>query len=275
MRPGAPSRIRYGVVPAFVLLGCLPKPSQNDDGSTSSSSSPGATSLATEITSSTFATPTSSSGPGTLDLPQDESCVTWNDQCPEGEKCVVLPIEPPEIFSKQKCRPIVPDAGGRGDSCTGTMPSGEDTCERGLICYGGRCKVLCQGQPEDGFTCPDWSLCSVHDDGAYGHCFEICDPFDSNCLPTEKCTLFFSTFSCVADDGLNEASLFEPYTFHDECEEGLACMTDVAMECPLGEACCTSVCDTESAAPCMGAQQECIALDAQLPFGDNLGICTI
>ncbi len=267
-----------------VLIGCSNRQIQMDGtggpGATETSSSGDLPSTAGVPTSGLSGTSNGTTAEGestqsnSPDLPHDDDCFTWNDECPKGEKCVVLPIMPPDVFSKQKCRPVLDDPGDHGDDCTGAMPQGEDSCDRGLICYGGRCEFLCQGNPDD-YTCPAQSFCVVLDDGAYGFCFDVCNPFESNCRPDEECTFMTDFFSCTVDEDPKDAGLFDSCDFHGDCDEGFVCALAASNDCAPGENCCTPLCDTAAAVDCPDAQQECVAISPPPLFVDHAGFCTI
>lgn len=182
------------------------------------------------------------------DLGGDELCFTGDDQCPLGEKCIVLePLIEPDVFSSQVCRPLVNEPGSRGDECT-SVSGGGDTCDRGLLCHAGRCVTLCVGKKSDPLelVCTlDWAICKLWGDASYGLCTEVCDPLDSKCADGDECTQGGSLFSCAADSD-PDLPLFESCKLHSDCQEGLACIPNAASECFSNSSCCTPICDVEA-----------------------------
>lgn len=92
------------------------------------------------------------------------ACDVFDQDCPEGEKCVVYSPDADLPPSSSKCVPVSGD-GAPGDPCSSDGPvAATDDCDAISACWAGVCRSFCTGtaeQPEctPGFDCIAENLC--------------------------------------------------------------------------------------------------------------------
>jgi hypothetical protein len=208
-------------------------------------------------------------------------CDVWEHQCcghPD-QKCVPYSNDGGG-HDAVKCVPVARDPVPPGGTCQveGDVESGYDDCETGAICLGvdidtltGTCVAQCDGTPDE----PDCShvagtACLIANDGIIAVCLPTCDPLQQDCAPGQGCvaTDEAPTFLCVPDDSGEQGQVFDPCSFLDACDPGLACAEpDAAVECDaMADGCCLPYCDLD-APVCPGAGQQCI------PITEEVGRC--
>ncbi len=211
----------------------------------------------------------------TGDLGNPEECTTWNDLCPEGEKCLPYTADKAPFQNSMGCFPVVADTDKMGDPCQPLqfwdgMIKSLDTCERGDFCWLEVCRPLCQGAPDSwvcppGFGCLDLLPVAV--------CETLCDPLEPNCAQDERCEPLAFFFQCLPGAGDNQ--LFESCGGGDECAPGLYCAPpSIAVEC--NSECCNSLCELDIG-QCPGMGQQCLPFypPSAPPEYDNLGACVV
>lgn len=204
------------------------------------------------------------------------SCETWNDMCPEGQKCIPY-VADGAIWDAQGCFAVDSRPGSVGDSCT--MMDSEagttDTCEKGLLCWDSRCMPLCQGTPAE-FSCPDGYACGTINMDTVAICLPACDPRMPTCnADSDVCSYTIGIFECVEGGDLG---LFAPCKSLNACANGLLCLSSMGTaECDQEqESCCTELCTTVGPATCQGNGQKCMPFTLpNVPEYQNLGYCSI
>lgn len=123
-------------------------------------------------------------------------CDVWDQDCPDGEKCVPWSNDGGEDLNATRCVPVDPRADGIGDPCLveGSPTSGLDTCEEGALCWDvdeetleGHCVPMCQGNTQTP-QCPEGLTCAAGPGGLLTLCLPSCDPRQDDCAPEETCT---------------------------------------------------------------------------------------
>ncbi|MFY0536211.1 hypothetical protein [Nannocystis pusilla] len=170
-----------------------------------------------------------------------------------------------------KCSPIAPNPAGVGEPCQaiGSWTSGEDTCDKHMMCWpdesddlSGTCVAFCDGSP-DAPSCAPKTLCHVSGSGVLLLCLPMCDPILQDCPSGDLCILNPDTANgstCVLDASGEEGQAFDPCEFVNACDPGLFCVSPaLASECdPEAEGCCLPVCDLNAPNTCPGAGQSCL-----------------
>lgn len=270
-------------------------------------SSTSATAATTGTTSgSTTAPPTSTTSttdtePGNtscslLDCTPDHpppDCDIWNEDCPEGQKCMPYSSDGGPSWDSVKCVPLDPNPAQPGEPCTaeGNGISGLDSCAQHTMCWNvnletgmGECVPMCIGTP-DAPSCADpLRACIMANEGVLILCLPQCDPLaqdclldDDQCFPTPK---NLEEFVCILDDQFHEQS-FAPCEFPNACARELFCADPaLAVECdPMALGCCLPFCDLDDPNTCPGQGQQCVPWyddpsDAA-PFNTDVGLCAL
>lgn len=206
-------------------------------------------------------------------------CDPYQQDCPEGLKC--LPYDPNEAgaWGSTRCAPIVEDAAGVGEPCTmtaGSAAGGEDTCGLGLVCWNlagntGTCAEMC-GCGVDSPTCEgDGLSCARINAGSVAVCSDACVPSELDaCDAPQVCTITAGgIFHCIPASG--QAGEGEPCASLSACQAGLFCAGSALCE---GDApCCLPFCDLDDPGVC---ETECIPFfteRAPHECYDTLGAC--
>ncbi|MCY1005493.1 ribulose phosphate epimerase [Nannocystis pusilla] len=221
-----------------------------------------------------------------------KACDVWAQDCPEGQKCMPYSGDGDNAWESLKCVDVVPNPDGFGEPCKaiGGPVSGEDTCDKGLMCWDvdvdtgeGVCVFQCTGNPESP-SCPDPTFtCNFAADGVLTLCFPPCDPLAQDCPGGDLCIpnpMVLGSFLCVLDASGDEGQAFDGCEFANVCDPGLSCLDPgLAVECdPMSTGCCVPFCDISAPNTCPGQGQECISWyeDIPAPPGlENVGICSL
>ena len=262
-----------------------------DSGSESSSST-------TDTTESDASTGTAESGfvPDGEGMSCGAECDIWNpDDCPEGEKCTSVACEVGSgSWDSNVCREIQGSA-AEGDECmfvNGSGIDGNDTCEKGSMCWGGDpdtglgiCVAFCVGSI-DAYSCASADkICDISNNGTLPLCLPSCDPLAPDCPGEEVCIPLTdgTGFSCNPSSGGGMAPNGTPCNYINDCNAGLVC-ADAAVNpaCDSSASgCCTEVCALDAAEnTCAGAAdgQVCEPFyeAGTVPPGyENVGLCAI
>jgi hypothetical protein len=285
----------------LTLAGCNLRPYDFDasatdtDLSTSTTTAPDPTTAPT--TSITDATSSSTGSTGyTFIKPTDggtgtKQCDQWIQDCPEGQKCMPYSGDGDNAWESLKCVPIVPNPDGLGDPCMvfGGGVSGEDTCDKHMLCWGvdwetgiGTCTAMCKGSPENPKCEQPMHYCHQYADGTLTLCFHLCDPLAQDCPNGKLCIpnpMDPNSFTCVIDASGDDGQAFDPCESTNACDVGLFCANPaLAAECdPMAAGCCLPFCDTSvMPPPCPGANQQCLPWyeEGQAPpILKNVGVC--
>lgn len=221
-----------------------------------------------------------------------KECSNWDQDCPEGQKCMPWADNGSNAWNATKCVPVDPAKGQPGDACTtmGGGVSGLDTCDKGVMCWDvkpdtmkGTCVAQCTGS-EAAPMCGQDTSCFVSNEGVLNLCLPLCDPLAQDC-PNENLCIpnpqNNEVFACVLDASGDMGKTFDPCEFVNACDKGFLC-ANVALgsECMVqAKGCCLPFCDlSDMDTMCPGAGQECIPwyeMDTAPPGFENVGICGI
>jgi hypothetical protein len=220
-------------------------------------------------------------------------CDVWEDDCPDGEKCMPWANDGGNSWNATRCSPLAPDAGQVGDTCTveGSGVSGIDTCTNRSMCYyvdpetnEGICVGFCDGSP-NAPTCDTGYICTIVNDGVLTLCRPECDPLLQNCMGEAACLQATGSdgFTCIIDASGEAGAAGDPCEFINSCDPGLLCADAAAVpDCGGATGCCTEFCDLTEADPTadcsLGAGIECISWfeDGAAPPGyEHVGLCAL
>lgn len=225
--------------------------------------------------------------PGTIGHCTPIKCSLFDQDCPDGEKCMPWASDGGGSWNDTRCSPVAEPAAALGEACEveGSGVSGLDNCELGAMCFyvdaqtnAGTCVSLCEGN-EEAPICPPQSQCSITGDGVLTICIPTCDPLANDCDEGQTCVPDDDVFSC-APGIVDAATEGDPCEFVNACESGLVCVSALATSCPEGNGCCSSFCDLSGVDPqlqCTNPLQVCAPWyrDGTAPDGlGNVGVCT-
>lgn len=261
-----------------LLGGCADKdPSMTTTAAETDAASSGtetATSGSTPTTSGTSSEtgeePTSSAGSST-GSEEIVNCDPWEQDCPDGYKCMAYADEGQDFFQGTKCTPVAENPGQAGDVChaDGGWSTGIDDCALGHACWNinpetsvGACVPLCTGTM-DAYSCPDAKdICVFWIPGIAHVCLESCDPLLQDCPADQSCGPNWASggqeFVCYLDYSFEEGQEFDPCNSTNSCDPGLICSDPVeAIECESDSYCCLPYCDLSDPATCNGEGATC------------------
>lgn len=296
--------VRGASIVMLLLAACGPLVAGDGDASSSSTSptttSGGSSSTTVAVTTSTE---TSTSTTGTSDSSDDvddtgiitsagfichgcfgpdggafHECDIWQQDCPDGEKCMPWAGNGGNIWNATRCSPLDPMPAAVGDPCTveGSGVSGIDSCGIAAMCFGvdpetneGTCAALCTGNVAmpicaDGLSCL-WSF-----NESVPICLLPCDPLAPDC-GTDACALEeqAGTFWCVPATMVGETSYGETCDAPFTCGSDFVCTAaEHVPEC-AAESCCTTRCDPAMPQPCPdeASGQTCLPLETNPTLG--------
>ncbi len=221
----------------------------------------------------------------TDDASTDTSCDTFQQNCPEGEKCAAY-NEGGSLWNATKCVPVTGD-GQPGEPCStmGGGVSGLDDCAKGGMCWDvdrtniGVCRELCDfNDPK----CSDEAKfeCNYVTE-VFSLCLPSCDPLIQDCPADDLCLPIGETFVCIFDDSGEGGQVFDTCEFANACDKGLLCLNPTAAdECEkLAGGCCMPLCDlSDPNVVCPGVGTGCVSLYEEgmaPPKYANVGICVV
>jgi hypothetical protein len=224
--------------------------------------------------------------------PVSVECSVWEQDCPDGEKCMPWANDGGNAWNATRCSPIAPDPGQPGDPCTveGSGVSGVDDCDVATMCWGvdpetnqGSCVAFCMGS-ENNPVCDDpTTACSIANEGTLVLCLPTCDPVDQTCRDGEGCWGIDDDFVCAPDASGEMGMYGDACEYLNACDPGLFCALADAVPGCTAPGCCSEYCDLtedEPGANCSGAAmgQECLPAfeEGESPPGYNhVGVCAI
>jgi hypothetical protein len=211
-------------------------------------------------------------------------CDTFQQDCPEGEKCVPYASTDSGRLDCVKCVTIVGD-GQPGEACVyGGPQDATDDCGPTSYCFQvmevdgqsiGVCTPFCQGIPDDPI-CPMGTDCLIANEGEITLCVAPCDPLLQDCGPGLGCFFQQQGFFCVVP--AQEIPLGQPCEYYDDCAIGHMCVTQSVLPNCAAVACCASFCSLMQGAACPQMGTECVAFFEQgmVPAGyEDVGICVV
>lgn len=218
-------------------------------------------------------------------------CSVWDQDCPQGDKCMPWANDGGSSWNATKCTPLDPNPAQPGDSCTveGSGVSGVDNCDIASMCWDvdpetnmGTCVAFCSGSEANPVCDDPNTTCSIANNGVLILCLPNCDPLLQDCADGQACYPINEFFVC-APDASGEMGLYgDPCEFLNVCDPGLFCANaDVVPGCAGSLGCCSEFCDlSDPNASCMGAGggQMCTPWyeEGQAPPGyEDVGACAI
>lgn len=222
-----------------------------------------------------------------------KECNQWDQDCPDGQKCMPYSGDGDNAWESLKCTPVDDNAGTPGEGCTveGSGVSGIDSCEKGAMCWNvdpetgkGVCVSMCVGSPDQPKCADAETSCLNSNDGVLTLCLPKCDPLIQDCEGDDLCIpnpQDQSAFLCILDASGEEGQENDPCEYINSCDKGFLCANPtLGMECDaMAIGCCLPFCDVSvMPATCKGVNQECLPWFemGQAPPGlENVGICGI
>ena len=219
-------------------------------------------------------------------------CSVWDQDCPDGEKCMPWANDGGLGWNAAKCVPVAANPGEPGDDCTaeGGGLSGVDDCDVGSMCWNvhpetaqGVCVALCSGSSQAPMCADPATSCSITNNGVLTLCLTLCDPLVQDCAQGEACYAGLGTdsFFCspnTAAEGLGEYG--DPCEYINVCNPGLFCAIPEAVpDCVASSGCCSEFCETTGGDDqCSGEGQSCVPYweEGQAPPAyENVGVCLL
>lgn len=196
------------------------------------------------------------------DLSPPPECDPFNQDCPEGEKCVPY-SSTGENWDANQCA-LVSGEGQAGDPCIywGTA-TGADDCDESHLCWNaqddgeqlaGTCMPPCSGAFDDP-VCPPGSSCLIANDGSISVCVPSCDPLDQDCGAGEACMWSGTDFVCMVPS--EDATLDEACGFANDCSAGQLCVREQALPDCEAFGCCAELCSLDEP-QCASPGLECV-----------------
>lgn len=226
------------------------------------------------------------------DRPDASECSLWEQDCPDGEKCVPWSATADLVPDDIRCCPERTNAKLPGESCSveGYFGSCLDDCAEGSLCLDvdddgeGVCSALCGGAPDQP-RCEQNQHCFIYF-ADVPICFDQCDPLQQGCAPGYGCypdeaAAGSTGFLCLPTVG---AETMGDYCWLlSNCEPGLFCVTPEYLPgCNGLVGCCTQICDVTEPDVCPDLHPDLrctswyYAGDAPPQAGlENVGICVL
>lgn len=214
-------------------------------------------------------------------------CSVFEQDCPEGEKCMPWANDGGNSWNATKCSPVDPNPAQPGDACTveGSGVSGVDNCDVAAMCWDvdpetneGTCVAFCSGTESDPSCDDPATQCSIANEGVLILCLPTCDPLTQDCAEGQACYPFQDGFVCAPDASAGDGVFGDPCEFLNACDEGLFCAdANTVPGCAGSIGCCSEFCELPDGA-CMGAGQTCEPAfeEGMVPPGyENVGLCLL
>ena len=226
-----------------------------------------------------------------IDVPDDppgSECSTFEQDCPDGFKCMPWANDGGGSWNATRCAPLDPNAAQVGDPCSveGSGVSGVDNCELGAMCWRvdaatntGTCIELCGCSAENPICETPNSFCSITNQGALAICLSVCNPLDpDSCSEGDGCYFTSGYFVCAADASGEAGNVGDPCQFLNVCNPGLMCVAGSSFPGCNAQGCCSSLCTVGDDSPCVDGQA-CVAMydEGQAPDAclAEVGACVI
>jgi len=250
------------------------------------------TETATDPTTTT-GDPTTTTGSITDDpflVPPDsaslDECTTWEENCPEGQKCMPYSNDGGSAWNDLKCVDITGE-GKPGEPCTveGSPVSAMDDCQLHAMCWDvdpetneGVCTAFCSGNGESPTCEPKNTFCFLSGGGVLSLCLPTCNPLIQDCDDGTACYPAYNTFTCAPvalppEEGLDG----DPCEYLNACQPGLMCINSEVYPngCGGSGGCCSRYCDL-SDPECLTPGTECIPIyENPTPEQENYGVCAV
>ena len=214
------------------------------------------------------------------DLPPGD-CSPWNEDCPDGQKCMPIASEGSPTWDLLGCVPLVVDPAPVGAPCTAIVDatSGLDSCDKHAMCWDvdeqlqGTCVAMCSGNSFDHFCTEPGTVCVMANDDVVPVCLPDCDPLILDCAEGQVCIPVLGDFACVPDASGDGGGLFDECGAGNTCDPGHVCAeAKFAEMCAPGvERCCLVVCEI-GGQPCPQGQM-CSQWFQGVPEHKDVGFC--
>lgn len=226
---------------------------------------------------------------GCHDIPPPFECDPFDQDCPDGEKCVPVAVQGP-TWDEYACVPVM-GAAQPGEPCVGLgdQPGfdGEDDCELGAMCWDvdadtgeGWCVAQCKGTWDDP-QCPDGEGCYIFSEGVPVVCLPQCDPLASDCVDGRLCVPDpYGQFFCVPDTSKGVGVYGAGCQYPAQCNAGLICLDETYVPGCISGACCTPYCDVTKPDDCPDQDLGMVCTpyyeEGNEPPGlEHVGVCVI
>lgn len=200
-----------------------------------------------------------------LDMPMDTTCNALVQDCPSGEKCVPIVLDPADGgYVTNVCVPAGSDPIGAPCTYIEGGVNGQDTCAGPGICWGldpqkgtGRCVEQCVSAGAN-VDCPiSGEECFLSRSGIVNLCLPSCDPLATSCWEGAQCIAAYTgdpevsyAFVCVPPGTAMPGGPGDPCACADCCQSGTLCedpnkvgLDNCPEVDPASQACCTALCD--------------------------------
>lgn len=193
--------------------------------------------------------------------------------CPMGQKCTAIVTAGEVVYT---CA-AAPGGLDPYEACVASLTDGIDGCPAGFACIAdeagaGLCAALCEanGDCEQG-------QCVPARESDIPYCADDCNPFASACPAPLQCRQNGDRFSCeflgVGDVGGTGAACAP---MEDAgCAPGLVCLPGALIPDCSTDNCCTTVCDTTDANPCVSPSSCIPLLSGAAPGFESIGACFV
>jgi hypothetical protein len=227
-------------------------------------------------------------GGGFIDPPPPaEECDIWEQDCPDGQKCMPWDNSGQGSWNATKCTPLDPNPAQIGEACMveGSGTSGVDNCELGSMCWAvdpetnvGHCIEMCSCTPDNPICQTANTFCSITNQGSLILCLPVCNPLDPDeCGTGEGCyPIDESYFGCAPQAGDGDPG--DACSFLNTCKHGTMCGSAAIVPGCNAAGCCTAFCTVGDDSACL-AGQSCIpfyaAGTAPDPCLGEVGVCMV
>ncbi|PRP90766.1 hypothetical protein ENSA5_62000 [Enhygromyxa salina] len=211
-------------------------------------------------------------------------CDPFEQDCPEGEKCVAYAAG--QWWDSNKCVPVL-GSQAVGEPCTyGGPEEATDNCDATSGCWNveeiegewsGTCHAFCTGSDDDPM-CAEGSQCLISSDPVVVFCIPTCDPLVQDCDEGLGCYWASNDFSCILTQ--DDIPAGQACGYINDCSPGLICVDGLALPSCEDAACCTPYCEL------MAGDAQCDAIPGtsclpffeqglELPGYELVGLCIV
>jgi hypothetical protein len=266
---------RFEVIIVFASLACACGPTvvvgSDATSGTPTTSGEMSTTTSGDTTVQPETTPTtdgtaSTSGDPTADFLQEPDfqvhpgeCSLWEQNCPDGEKCMPWSSTGGGELDARRCSPIAENPREVGEPCMveGSFGSGVDDCVLGSMCWDvdpktnmGECVAFCEGSEAKPSCTDPCTSCSISGSGVLILCLPDCDPLAQDCGEEQGCYPLQSAFACAPDVSGDMGAIGSPCEYINVCDPGTHCADAALVPGCEAISCCTPFCDVEQPDTC-------------------------
>ncbi|MBX7082068.1 MAG: hypothetical protein K1X88_22870 [Nannocystaceae bacterium] len=193
-------------------------------------------------------------------------CSTFEQDCPDGEKCTPWANDGGSSWNATHCTPVDPAPVAIGQACMveGNGVSGVDNCGVGAMCWDvdnqtnmGVCVELCSCSELTPVCETDNTACLITNDGVLALCLPVCNPLDPGaCADGDGCFPVDDLFHCAPVAGGGAPG--DECQYINACDPGTFCAAAGSVPGCGGVGCCSSFCDLAQPANGCLAGQDCL-----------------